>query len=188
MFCAHVVHINSLYGSHSDMCSKGKWPGMVFPRWTTSVHHTASTPLRAAGSSLSALCTVHLLWSALLCLYLTIWKTSLSCREPGILQPSRLHRVPAHSRHPDTRGVFHPWTTTSAPLSVRAGQLVLYFYTVTSEWEDSPLNVACGRRGMDQELLCPYSLMVELSGWREHGPRALLHKLALHTDSGASVM
>lgn len=124
----HVVHENNLHGSRSDMCLKGKWPRMVFPSWTNispslyshCPHPPCECPL-AAGSSPSPLCAVHLLKSTPLCLYLMIWKTSLSCREPGILQPSRLHRIPAHSWHPNTWGVFHPWTSTSAPLSVGAG-------------------------------------------------------------------
>ena len=129
VYYAHILYTIRLCGSVKRVISSlmGGDPEQYFRQQSRDlwVPSPCTCPL-TAGSSFSAHCyirenKVHLHWPVFICWLEVINVFFWSHREPGILQPNGIHRLPQHSRHPDTGRVRLVRTTASALLPAWAG-------------------------------------------------------------------
>lgn len=128
---ARWVHKHTLKSSHTDdLLLEGTWPRAVFlrgeqSRLSASLPPTAAVSIQPPRGSARQVVTWYLLAGGILC----------SCREPGILRPDGLQRLPQHAWHPHARricflcAVSATVAAASASLSVRAGLTLTALFT-----------------------------------------------------------
>lgn len=187
---ARIIHRNILYGSHSDMCLKGKWPRLVFPRWTnispSLYSHCPHPPPLSFNRRKCSVFTLHCPYTQIYtALFIFHDLENIFClvgsqgfsNQTGFTEFPHTPGTPTLGEY-STPGPPPPLPYQSEQVSPRSTSTLQHMNEKTSP------NVARGHRNEDEARLCPFSLMVESLGWTEHGPRALLHNLASPSDWG----